>query len=71
MKGDILVENVKRELRKFRKMSCYIMQFDALCVFLSVAEVMDFTARLKLGDDVIPKEREIIVLHSHIYKNLG
>jgi len=67
--GDITINGVPRNLRKFRKMSSYIMQDDCLSQHLTVVESMRVAANLKLGERMPNKEKELVI--DEILENLG
>lgn len=67
--GSVLINGKDRNSRRFRKMSCYIMQDDRLLPHLTVWEAMTVSANLKLGKHMNKKEKKVVI--EEILETLG
>lgn len=67
--GTVLINGKERNLRRFRKLSSYIMQDDCLMPHLSVKEAMLISANLKLGKELSIDAKKLVV--TEILEALG
>ncbi|KAJ8951752.1 hypothetical protein NQ318_012603 [Aromia moschata] len=67
--GQVMINEKERSLRRFRKMSCYIMQDDCLSPLLTVKEAMQVSANLKLGKGITQSEKKVVI--NEIIEALG
>lgn len=64
-----MINGKDRNLRRFRKLSCYIMQDDVLIANLTVREAMMVSANLKLGKDMNKQAKKEVV--TEILETMG
>ncbi|KRT86046.1 ABC transporter ATP-binding protein [Oryctes borbonicus] len=67
--GNVYVNGFPRDLKAFRKLSCYITQDDRLQPLLTVEENMNIAADLKLGMEISRKKKRTII--QEILQTLG
>ncbi|XP_055299030.1 ATP-binding cassette sub-family G member 1 isoform X2 [Sitodiplosis mosellana] len=67
--GTVFINGKERNLRRFRKLSSYIMQDDCLMPQLSVKEAMLISANLKLGKEMSIEAKKLVV--TEILEALG
>ncbi|XP_023011566.1 ABC transporter expressed in trachea [Leptinotarsa decemlineata] len=69
LSGSVLINGKERNLRRFRKLSCYIMQDDCLSPNLTAKEAMWISANLKLGKGITRSEKKVVI--NEIMDTLG
>jgi ABC-type multidrug transport system ATPase subunit len=69
LSGRVHINGKERNLRRFRKLSSYIMQDDRLLPYLSVREAMMVSANLKLGPEMSSNAKNVVV--EEIIETLG
>lgn len=69
LNGSVLINGKDRNLRRFRKMSAYIMQDDCLSPHLTVKEALTVSANLKLGKGITRSEKKVVI--DEILETLG
>lgn len=67
--GTVIINGKERNLRRFRKLSSYIMQDDCLMPHLSVKEAMLISANLKLGKEKSMDAKKLVI--AEILEALG